>query len=46
MRATAYFQLGKYDQALADCDAELKLDPADDLAKKLRGQVQARIGGL
>jgi Tfp pilus assembly protein PilF len=38
--ATALFQQQQYDQALAECNAVLQIDPSDVDALKLRQQIQ------
>ena len=38
--ASALFQQQQYDQALAECDAVLQMDPSNTTANKLRSQIQ------
>ena len=41
LRGLCYFQIGDYDKALADVETMLKLDPGDEDALRLRGEIRA-----
>ncbi len=42
-RAQAYYHLGDYPKALADCEEALQLDPGNEFLKRLKKMTLARL---
>jgi len=42
-RGQAYYHLGDYPQALADCEASLAMEPENETVQKFRGLLQDKL---